>query len=81
MTEPLPTSAKAQRERLFAYLLAHHQINTADCRSKLDILHPPARVLELRRQGHRIYTHWETIDTGKAKHRIGRYVLFSEGGE
>jgi len=81
MLVTLSTTAKAQRERLLAYLLAHHQINTADCRSKLDILHPPTHVLELRRQGHRIYTHWETIDTGKAKHRIGCYVLFSEGGE
>jgi hypothetical protein len=77
----LPTTAKAQRERLLAYLLAHHQINTADARSVLDIYHPPARVLELRRQGHQIHTHWETIDTGKAKHRIGCYVLFSGGSD
>ncbi|WP_411726050.1 helix-turn-helix domain-containing protein [Methyloglobulus sp.] len=52
-------------------------ITTLEARQKLDIMHPAARVQELRGLGHDIITHWQTVDTGKAKHRVARYVLLS----
>ncbi|WP_411727170.1 helix-turn-helix domain-containing protein [Methyloglobulus sp.] len=67
---------KEQQLRLLAYLLTS-PITTTEARDKLDILHPPGRIKELRQQGYRIFTHWQTVDTGKAKHRVARYVLFS----
>jgi hypothetical protein len=52
-------------------------LTTLEARTELDVMHPSARCLELRKLGHNIQTHWETVDTGKAKHRVARYVLLS----
>ena len=47
-------------------------------REELDIYCPTARISELRNKGYDIQTIWETIDTGKAKHRVARWVLMSK---
>jgi Helix-turn-helix domain len=77
----LPTSAKSQRERLLdALRTVTGGVTTHYARSELAIMSIAARVLELKRQGHNIYTYRETIDTGKAKHRkCARYVLLNGG--
>jgi hypothetical protein len=51
-------------------------LNTFELSRYLDIYHPPARILQLRKAGHQIATHWQTVITecGR-KHRIGLYVL------
>lgn len=49
-------------------------------REELDIYCPTARVSDLRKAGKTIHTIWETIDTGKGKHRVARWVLISEVG-
>jgi Helix-turn-helix domain len=72
-----PTSQ--QREILLSYLLAHHRITTLEARTSLDILHPAGRILELRKDGKNIITHWTTQKTPKGKHRIAQYVLLSGG--
>ena len=42
----------------------------------LDVYHCPARVLQLRKRGYKIVTHWQTIITESGeKHRVGLYVL------
>jgi Helix-turn-helix domain len=74
----LSTNTKHQQLRLLAYLLTS-PITTTDAREVLDILHPAARIQELRELGHNIITYWQTVDTGKAKHRVARYVLLSDG--
>lgn len=71
-------SVRSQRKRILDYLLSK-PLATLAARTDLDIMHPAARVQELREQGHEIYTHWETVDSGKAKHRIASYVLMSGG--
>jgi Helix-turn-helix domain len=44
-----------------------------------DVYHVPARVLQLRKRGHRIMTHWQTVITEVGeKHRVGLYALESE---
>jgi len=67
-----------------ACLLARLQsspITTLQARQELDILHPAARIQELREAGHKIVTEWTTGDTGKAKHRVACYALLMEGAQ
>ncbi len=54
-------------------------LTTFDIRSKFDIPHPGARVMELRNQGHEIVTVWD-LDSmpGGYLHRVARYVLMPE---
>lgn len=68
-------TAKAQRKRILAYLHTK-PLNTFDARKELDVMHPAARVMELRNQGIGIKTIWidRQSDCGKI-HRIACYVL------
>lgn len=69
-------SAHSQRLLLIGWLQLHGIITTIEARRDLDILHPAARVQELREIGHDIATNWTQGETecGR-KHRIARYVL------
>ncbi len=67
------TSNTAQRARILEWL-RRESLTTLQAHEHLDIMHPAARVQELRKQ-HNIITHWTTDDSGKAKHRVARYVL------
>ena len=45
----------------------------------LDVYHVPARVLQLRKRGHRIDTVWERVVTeAGVAHRVGKYILIKE---
>jgi len=70
-------NAESQRNRLLARLLIS-LITTLQARTELDIMNPSQRVFELKALGHNIKTHWETVDTGKAKHRVASYVLLAK---
>ncbi|MEE9354305.1 MAG: helix-turn-helix domain-containing protein [Methylococcaceae bacterium] len=73
-------SSAAQRQRLLT-ALRKGPITTLQARKKLDILHPAGRVQELRKEHYNIVTHWLTVyTTGRRKHRVARYVLFSGKG-
>jgi Helix-turn-helix domain len=72
-----PRSAQ-EREKLLDEL-RQNPVTSHYARTAMDIYHPNARILELRRQGFNIDTHWETIYNGKAKHRVGKWVLLSGG--
>ena len=74
------TSVQSQRKRILDWL-ATSPLTTLQARTELDIMHPAARVQELKAQGNNICTHWETVDTGKGKHRVASYVLLSGGIE
>ena len=74
----ISTSTVSQGKRILDYLRSK-PVTTLTARTDLDIMHPGARVMELREQGHEIYTHWETVDSGKVKHRVASYVLMSGG--
>lgn len=73
-----PTDINQQCARLLAWLQSS-TITTLEARQELDILHPAARIQELREAGHKIETHWTTGDTGRAKHRVACYVLLMGG--
>ncbi len=75
---PINNDIKSQRLAILAWLKSK-SLTTLEARTQLDIFHPAARIQELRKRGHHIFTHWETVYTGNKKHRIAKYVLFSEG--
>ena len=69
------TSSDIQAARLLE-ALSFHPITSFEAMRYLDIYYCPARVMQLRRQGHKITTHWQTVDTEAGEsHRVGLYVL------
>ena len=76
--EAAGNDAHSQRMRLLARL-RETNVSTSDARRELDIMHPAARVQELREQGNIINT--VKIAEYTASHRtrhIARYVLVRE---
>jgi hypothetical protein len=71
------TDLNQQCARLLEWLQTE-TITTLQAREELDILHPAARIQELREAGHNIITHRTTGDTGKSKHRVACYVLLAK---
>jgi hypothetical protein len=69
-------SASNQCLKLLDWFLEKNSITTKQSQTDLDIMSPAARILELRRQGYKIITVWDswTSDFG-IRHRIARYVL------
>jgi len=75
----MSNNAKAQCQKLLQ-ALRQKPLSTLEARRELDILHPAARVQELKAAGHNIVTHWseEPSECGEL-HRVARYVLLSAG--
>ena len=73
------TAVAAQQRRLLA-ALRQSPLTTLEAREHLDILHPAARVMELREQGYVITTH-RTMQTNAQGnvHRVAQYVLMASG--
>lgn len=68
-------ACRTQCQRLLA-ALARYPITTFEAMRLLDVYHCPARVLQLRKDGHQIVTHRRTVITeAGAKHSVGLYVL------
>lgn len=68
------TAAAAQRQRILEHL-QRGTLSTLQARS-VGIMHPAARCMELRKQGHQIVT--EKVDEccpGGVRHRVARYRL------
>lgn len=65
----------AQCQRL-CEALGRYSLTTFEAMRYLDCYYPPARVMQLRRQGIAIDTHWvySATESGE-RHRIGLYVL------
>lgn len=64
-----------QRMRILAAIERLGTINTEEARRYLDIYYPPARVNELRAQGHPIKTVMISAETQAGViHRIGQYL-------
>ncbi len=67
----------SQSKRLLA-ALSSFAITTFEAMRYLDVYHCPARVLQLRKQGHNIVTHWQTVVTeAGVTYRVGLYALES----
>ncbi len=70
-------SKVAQRARILSFLKETGSMTTLQARGLLNVLHPGGRVLELRKKGHNIITHWTIDYIGNFPHRVARYVLIS----
>ncbi len=70
-------SSSAQRQRLLKYLQEKGSATTLEARRNLDIMHPAARISELRHiEGYNIDLHWVVEQTSQGiDHRIGKYIL------
>lgn len=69
------TGNKTQCARLLE-ALARFPITTFEAMRYLDVYYPPARIMDLRKLGHDITTHWQTVETESGEsHRVGLYVL------
>lgn len=67
-------SASAQCARLLPALIKA-PLSTLDARKYHDIMHPAARVQELRKRGHLIDTVWTNDFTSEGKlHRVALYI-------
>ncbi|MGZ8915200.1 MAG: helix-turn-helix domain-containing protein [Methylobacter sp.] len=65
-----------QRSKILDWLQTKGGLSTTQARRELDIMHPGARVLELREQGMNIITFRETVEGHR---KVARYVLLAEG--
>jgi len=75
------TSTAAQRARMLA-ALSTRSLTTLQARRELDVLHPAARVMELRRDGYPIETTWtHDLTTEGYAHRVALYALAGEGAQ
>jgi hypothetical protein len=69
------TASRSQAARLLE-ALSRYPISTFEAMRYLDVYHCPARILQLRKQGHKINTHRQIVLTeAGVKHRVGLYVL------
>jgi hypothetical protein len=74
------TDTNTQSARLLE-ALRRFAVTTFEAMRFLDVYHCPARVMQLRKAGHKITTHWQTVVTeAGVKHRVGLYALESEAG-
>lgn len=71
-------STHSQQIRLLQNL-RDRDLTTSEARRELDIMHPAARVQELREKGQVIYTLWTSEKTSSGRtRRLARYVLVRE---
>jgi len=71
----------AQRARILDYLQNHRALTTLEARHHLNVMHPAARVMELRKRGYNIITNRrKDADSQGRLHSVGEYVLMP-GGE
>lgn len=69
------TANHSQAARLLE-ALSRYSITTFEAMRYLDVYHCPARILQLRKRGHNIITHWQTVITESGeRHRVGLYLL------
>ncbi|MHB1292600.1 MAG: helix-turn-helix domain-containing protein [Sulfuricella sp.] len=68
-------SADSQRSRILEWFRTCNTLTTLQARQQLDVMHPAARVQELKSLGYRIDTVWTTDTTQEGKaHRVAKYV-------
>jgi len=69
------TDGRRQCERLLA-ALRQFPVSTFEASRLLDVYHAPARVLQLRKDGHKIITLRQRVETeAGVPHSVGLYVL------
>lgn len=65
-----------QRDRALEAMQTLGHLTTYEASRHLDMYDPRARIMELRKAGHRIVTTWQIVATESGRpHRIGLYSL------
>ncbi len=78
----IENSAAAQRWRILQWLRQVGTLTTLEARRELDVLHPAARVMELRNAGFNIETTWGYDHNGDGRpHRVARYAMLAKGAK
>ena len=73
------TGLRAQRDRILIGLRMRGSLSTLEARSEFDVMHPAARVMELREEGYQIHTVWALDTTPEGfQHRVARYHYIGE---
>lgn len=75
-------AVKYRKADVLSWLGKHQtQLSTSiEARRELDIMHPAARVQELRERGEKVVTHKSTEPTESGElHTVARYALLSSG--
>jgi len=73
------TCLRAQRDRILIGLRMRGSLSTLEARSEFDVMHPAARVMELREEGYQIHTVWTRGTTPEGfQHRVARYHYIGE---
>lgn len=68
-------SANSQRAKILAWFRMCNTLTTLQARQLLDVMHPAARVQELKGLGCKIDTVWTTDTTPEGMaHRVAKYV-------
>lgn len=76
-SEKLPSDIRSQHARILEWLHEKGPLSTIQARHELEIMHPAARIQELRLE-HDIITHRQNIDTGRGSHQgVAEYVLLA----
>jgi hypothetical protein len=72
---------RSQQARILKHFEECPRLSTIEAREQYGILHPSGRVMELRKKGHRIDTHWISApDTNGVPHRVGLYIYQGANG-
>jgi hypothetical protein len=81
LPDPSPET-KAKQQAMILAALRVGPLTTVRGREQLGVLHVGGRIMELRRQGHRIETQTRTeLDFLRRPHRVASYVLLPDGGQ
>ncbi len=78
------TDRTEQQRRLLAalQLMGPDGVTTIEARDELNVMHPAARIMELRARGYQIATIWtDSTNAQGFAHRNARYILLSMGQE
>ncbi|HAT7871345.1 TPA: hypothetical protein JBE57_07525 [Legionella pneumophila] len=69
-------SASSQRARILKHFESCPRLSTVEAREIYGVLHPCGRIMELRKKGYLIDTHWIVApDLNGVLHRVGLYVF------
>src|SRR5580704_14093664 len=75
-------AASSQRTRILKHFEACPRLSTIQARNEYGILHPGGRVMELRKKGYKIQTHWiSEPDSNGVNHRVGLYIYKGKSQE
>lgn len=76
MQHDIPQASKARQRQVLLAALKQGPVSTIEARDELNVYHAPARVLDLRKAGHRITTQMHTrLDREGRPHKVGVYTL------